>query len=70
MARGGLEGPQAVERRQSRRHGSPQFMSLSHVKPDNMSFVENPESPDIGGESLALGGLHVHLFTPIDDKSS
>jgi hypothetical protein len=45
-------------------------MSLSHVKPDNMSFVENPESPDIGVKSLALGGLHVHLFTPIDDKSS
>jgi hypothetical protein len=45
-------------------------MSLSHVKPDNMSFVESGESADIVGLSLAAGGHHVHPFTSIDDKSS
>jgi hypothetical protein len=45
-------------------------MSLSHVKRDNMSFVESAESADIALKSLALGGHHVHLFTSIDDKSS
>jgi hypothetical protein len=45
-------------------------MSLSHVMPDNMSFVESAESADITAISLALGGRHVHLFTSIDDKTS
>jgi hypothetical protein len=45
-------------------------MSLSHVKLDNMSFVESAESTDIPANSLALGGRHVHLLTSNDDKSS
>jgi hypothetical protein len=45
-------------------------MSLSHVMPDNMSFVESAGSADIAAASLALGGHHVHLFASIDDKSS
>src|SRR5581483_9042058 len=71
MPRGGLEGPQPVERWQPRGHlTNPKFMSFCHLKRDKVSFVEGAGWEDISARSLALGADHVYLHPANDDKSS
>jgi hypothetical protein len=62
MPRRGLEGAQSIQRRQPGGHSAiPRFMSLYHPKRYKVSFVESPDSADIGGNRLATGAENVHL---------
>jgi hypothetical protein len=60
---GSLEGAQSVERRQPRGHRFVGVlrMSLSHLRRDNMSFVESADPSDICSNRLASGEQNVYL---------
>ena len=62
MPGGGLKRPQSIQRRQPGGHSAnPRYMSLYHPKRYKVSFVERPDSADIGCNRLATGAENVHL---------